>query len=297
MARGMIARTQQARGLDLSMPLHPPPDLSADNGRPTLGVERLFGTPAFARIRSGRVAIVGLGGVGSWTAEALARSGVGMLQLIDLDHIAASNINRQVHALENTLGAAKVQVMAERIRQINPSCELVLSEDFVEAESPLDLLVPRLDWVIDCADNYRVKAALIAACRRHKQRLITVGAAGGMSDPTQIRTIDLAHAEQDSLLARVRKLLRQDYGYSRNLKRRFEVPCVYSLEPVRYAEPDAEACAPAVNSGPGLACTGILGSLVAVTGAMGFAAAAYVLRQLALGRGYREATKAELAEP
>lgn len=257
------------------------------------GVRRLFGQTGFARIQTGRVAVIGVGGVGSWTAEALARSGLGTLQLIDLDHVAESNINRQVHALGSTVGEAKVVVMARRIADINPGCEVVCTDEFVTAEAPSAHLLPGLDWVIDCTDSYRVKAALVAWCRRNRQRLLTVGAAGGMVDPTRIRICDLAHAEQDSLLARVRKLLRQDYGFSRNLKRRFDTPCVYSEEPVGYADSGDN---PVAGGSSGLACTGTLGSLVAVTGAAGFAAAAYVLRQMAAGRGRRLAAELQLTD-
>jgi tRNA threonylcarbamoyladenosine dehydratase len=248
------------------------------------GVRRLYGAEAFARLRAARIAVIGIGGVGSWAAEALARSGVGLLQLIDLDHVAESNINRQVHALGSTCGASKTALMAERIADINPACTVDCREEFVTAEDPAAHLAEGLDWVLDCADDYRVKAALIAWCRRNRQRIITVGGAGGMLDPTRIRLSDLAQAEQDSLLARVRKRLRQEYGFSRNLKRRMDIPCVFSMEQIAYAVDDGEAPS---HPGGGLACTGTLGSLVAVTGAMGFAAAAYVLRQIAAGRGHR----------
>jgi tRNA A37 threonylcarbamoyladenosine dehydratase len=248
------------------------------------GVRRLFGATAHARIQAARIAVIGVGGVGSWAVEALARSGVGFLQLIDLDHVAESNLNRQLHALGSTLGAAKTALLAARIADINPACRVDTREEFVSAEAPGAHLAPGLDWVIDCTDDYRVKAALVAWCRRERQRLVTVGAAGGMLDPTRIRVCDLARAEQDSLLARVRKKLRQDYGFSRNLGRRMEVPCVFSMEAVAYAVGDGEQPG---RVGGGLACSGALGSLVAVTGAMGFAAAAHVLREVAAGRGHR----------
>lgn len=248
------------------------------------GVRRLYGAEAYGRIRSARIAVVGVGGVGSWTVEALARSGVGFLQIIDLDHVAESNINRQLHALGSTLGAAKTALMAARITDINPDCTVDCREEFLSADTPGQHLAARLDWVIDCTDDVRVKAALVAWCRRQRQRLITVGGAGGMLDPTRIRIGDLARAEQDSLLARVRKKLRQDHGFSRNLARRMDVPCVFSMEQIGYTVADGEQ---PMHPGGGLACTGVLGSLVAVTGAMGFAAAAHVLQQIAVGRGYR----------
>jgi len=249
------------------------------------GVRRLYGPQAYARIRAARIAVIGVGGVGSWTVEALARSGVGFLQLIDMDHVAESNINRQLQALGSSLGASKTALMAARIADINPDCAVDCREEFVTPDAPGEHFAARLDWVIDCTDDVRVKAALVAWCRRQRQRLLTVGGAGGMLDPTRIRVCDLARAEQDSLLARVRKKLRQDYGFSRNLARRMEVPCVFSMEQIAYAVADGEGASP---SGNGLACAGALGSLVAVTGAMGFTAAAHVLQQVALGRAHRE---------
>jgi tRNA A37 threonylcarbamoyladenosine dehydratase len=213
--------------------------------------------------------VIGIGGVGSWTAEALARSGIGAITLIDQDHIASSNINRQVHALDSTLGAAKATVMSARIEGINPDCRLSVIDDWVSADNLEALLGGGFDQVLDCIDNFRTKAALIAWCRRRKQAVITVGGAGGRRDPTQLRVADLSRTEPDPLLARTRRLLRQDYGFPRNIQRRFHGPCVYSGE----QEERAEVCDTGETAGA-LSCAGGLGSSVMVTAGMGLVMAA-----------------------
>ena len=239
------------------------------------GVARLYGDAALARLRGARVAVAGIGGVGSWAAEALARSGVGALRLIDLDHVAESNINRQIHALEATLGQAKVVAMAERIAQIDARIEVRCVDDFVSEANVATLLDGPLDFVIDAIDNVRAKAALVAWCRRAGIGLVTVGAAGGQTDPTRIAVADLAHTTQDPLLARLRARLRRDYGFPRAAGKRFRVDAVYSSEPLRY--PDA-ACLP--EAGPqGLNCAGF-GSSVAVTASFGLAAAGRAIDRL-----------------
>lgn len=247
------------------------------------GVRRLYGARAMARIQRAHVCVIGIGGVGSWAAEALARSGVAALTLIDLDHVAESNINRQVHALESELGRAKVEVMAERIHAINPSCRVHRVDEFVSADNLETLLAAEADWIIDCIDRFRVKAALVAWCRRRKRRIITVGAAGGLSDPTAVRVCDLARSVHDPLLAQTRKLLRHRYGFSDNPRRRFDVPCVYSSEQSVYPSDDGEVCRDKPGHAPaaGLSCASALGSVVTVTATMGFAAVAHVLKRLA----------------
>ncbi|MET0065781.1 MAG: tRNA threonylcarbamoyladenosine dehydratase [Candidatus Thiodiazotropha sp.] len=246
------------------------------------GVARLYGQQGLERFARAHVAVVGIGGVGSWAVEALARSGIGQLSLFDLDHVAESNLNRQLPALDETLGMAKVQVMAQRIRSINPDCRVTLHEIFIEQDS-VDLLSQGgYDQVLDCIDNFRVKAAMIAACRRARVPLITLGGAGGQSDPTQIRLADLSRSEHDPLLSRTRKLLRQQYGFTTNQKRRFNVPCVYSLEQQRLPFPSAESCdtgAPAGVEGS-LNCAGY-GSVMTVTAGFGLAAVSHVLDKLA----------------
>jgi len=248
-----------------------------DFGRRFGGLSRLYGVDGLARLRGASVCVVGVGGVGSWAVEALARSGVGAISMIDLDHVAESNMNRQLPALETTLGQAKVVTLRERILTINPACEVQAIEEFVTPENLADLILPEYDWVLDCIDSFRVKAALIAFCRRRRQRVITVGGAGGQCDPSRIRVSDLRKTEQDPLLARTRKVLRRDYGFPGNPRRRFNVPCVWSDEP-QHKPP--EACdAPTDGS---LNCAGY-GASMPVTATFGLVTAGYVIDALANG--------------
>jgi tRNA A37 threonylcarbamoyladenosine dehydratase len=247
------------------------------------GVLKLYGTQAFQRFQQAHIAVIGLGGVGSWVVEALARSAIGELTLIDLDNIAESNVNRQIHAMSGEFGRAKVEAMAERVRLINPACTLHMIEDFVTQDNLTEILNKSISYVFDCIDNFRTKAAMVAYCRRNKIKIVTVGGAGGLTDPQRIRVADLSRTEQDSLLARTRKLLRADYSFPRNLKRRFEVPCVYSDEQVRYLGADGQPCFqnPETQSASGLNCASGLGSSAAVTASFGLAATAYVLNKIA----------------
>ena len=245
------------------------------------GIERLYGAGALLRAGAAHVVVVGIGGVGSWAAEALARSGVGRLTLIDLDHVAESNINRQIQALESTLGAAKVVAMRERILAINPACVVDAVEEFID-ERNLVALIPPCDAVIDAIDHVRAKAALIAHCRRAGIRVVTTGGAGGRTDPTRVEVIDLSRTTQDALASKVRAQLRKDYGFSRDPKKKFGVDCVYSPEQSRRPA-GADSCAvgeqkvdAAIELAAGLNCAGY-GSSVMVTASFGFAAAARVL--------------------
>lgn len=263
----------------------------SDKSRRFGGIDRLYGAGALSRLAAAHVTVIGIGGVGSWAVEALARSGVGRLTLIDLDHIAESNMNRQIHALEPTLGAAKVQAMRERIALINPACEVVCVEEFIDEENVATLVSP-CDAVIDAIDNVRAKAALIAYCRRADIRIVTTGGAGGLMDPTRTEVTDLSRTVQDALASKVRARLRKEYGFTRDPKKKFGVECVYSQE--QAVQPGAganrrhtttDSCAlssEALDGGAGLACAGY-GSSVAVTAAFGFAAAARVLSAIATG--------------
>ena len=237
------------------------------------GVRRLYGSAALERFRRAHVCVIGIGGVGSWAAEALARSGVGRLTLIDLDHVAESNVNRQVHALEATLGQAKVLAMGERITQINPACSLVCVEEFVTVENVAALL-PACDVVVDCIDDVKAKAALVAHCRRSKHAVVTTGGAGGRTDPTHIQVGDLARTTQDALASKLRARLRKEYGFPRDAKKKFGVPCVFSDEQIR--RPATLACDVDEQGLHGLNCAGY-GSSVAVTAGFGLAAAAHCL--------------------
>lgn len=252
----------------------------ADLVRRFSGVDRLYGEAVTQRFRAAHAVVVGLGGVGSWAAEALARSAVGRMTLVDLDHVAESNTNRQIHALGDVYGKAKVDAMAERLRAINPSCRLRAIDEFATPDN-VAMLVDGADVVLDCIDQVVAKAALIAAARAAGVAVITCGAAGGRVDPTRIRCDDLARLAGDPLLARVRHKLRRDHGFPVAGKRtpRFGVPGVYSDEPLRRpaAVRDAEGGS---RPGAALACAGY-GSGVVVTATMGFVAAARALEAIA----------------
>ncbi len=266
------------------------PEPSTENAAPRVdlerrfgGILRLYGSTALERFRAAHVCVLGIGGVGSWAAEALARSAIGQITLVDMDHVAESNINRQLPALDATLGMAKVQVMRERILQINPACVVHAIEDFVTADNLATLLTGDYDYIIDCIDGFRTKARLIAHCRRNRLPVITVGGAGGQVDPTRIRVADLSRTEHDALLSRTRKLLRTEYGFPKNPKRRFDVPCVYSLEnPVFPAADGGISPARPEHATGGLTCAGGLGSAMPVTASFGLAASAHVLKRLAV---------------
>jgi len=244
------------------------------------GIDRLHGHGALARLAAAHVCVVGIGGVGSWAAEALARSGVGRLTLIDLDHVAESNVNRQIHAVSETLGQAKVLAMADRIAAINPACQVAAVEEFI-TEDNVAKLVPACDGVIDAIDQVRAKAALIDYCRREKIAIVTTGGAGGRTDPARMKVDDLSRTTQDALASKVRARLRKDYGFPRDPKKKFGVACVYSDEQTRRPA-TADACD--IDDHPaglhGLNCAGY-GSSVCVTGAFGFAAASRLLGILA----------------
>ena len=266
-----------------------PPDLpeQVDFERRFGGVARLYGQPALERFRAAHVCVIGVGGVGSWIVEALARSAVGALTLIDLDNVAESNINRQIQALSGTIGQAKIDALAERIAQINPYCKVTLVEDFITPDN-LDQMIgagrpgeARYDYVVDAIDSAKAKAALIAYCRAHQLPLITIGGAGGQTDPTKIAVRDLSKTEQEPLLKRVRKLLRVNYGFPRGEKNKFNVDAVFSMEPLQFPDDDASCSLDAdQRSITGINCAGF-GSSVVVTASFGMVAAAHLLRKLA----------------
>ncbi len=229
------------------------------------GIERLYGPEAAARIARGHVCVIGLGGVGSWVVEALARTGVGTLTLVDLDEICASNVNRQLHALSQTIGKGKASTLGERVRAINPEVRVNVIEDFFTESTAEDILAPGYDVVIDCIDNFTNKLIMIKACRRKRQRLIVVGGAGGRRDPTQIKVTDITKAQGDKMLAMLRKKLRQKHDFPR--KGTWSIRCVYSDEvPVL---PEGMACSP-----DGLDCETGYGAVTYVTGTFGFLASA-----------------------
>ncbi|WP_418120308.1 ThiF family adenylyltransferase [Variovorax sp. 350MFTsu5.1] len=245
------------------------------------GLERLYGVAGAARIRDAHVLVVGIGGVGSWAVEALARSGVGCLTMIDLDHVSESNINRQIHALDATVGQAKVEAMRERIAQINPECKVQAIDDFVEPGNWLSLLEAAqavngpATAVIDACDQVKAKVAMAAWARASRATFVTVGAAGGKRQAHKVDIEDLSLVTHDPLLAQLRQRLRKEHGAPRE-GRKIGVACVFSRESV--APPDASC---AIESGDGtLNCHGY-GSVVSVTATFGQCAAGWVLDKIA----------------
>ena len=251
------------------------------------GMDRLYGVAGAQAVRDAHVVVVGIGGVGSWATEALARSGVGRLTLIDLDHVAESNINRQIHALDNTVGQAKVLAMKERIAHINPACEVNCVEEFVDAENwpalidgPASLNNPaslktKVDAVIDACDQVKAKTAMAAWSMKQKVLFISVGAAGGKRMAHKVDIDDLSRTTHDPLLAQLRYRLRREHGAARDGKT-MGVACVYSKESV--APPDASC---AVEGDGSLNCHGY-GSVVSVTATFGQCAAGWVIDQISL---------------
>lgn len=225
--------------------------------------------------------VVGIGGVGSWVAEALARSGVGQLTLIDHDDVTEGNINRQVHADYTTLDQPKVEVMAARIRQISPHCVCNAVDDMLVSNNLEKYLGNQFDYVIDAIDTVRFKVALVYYCKRNDIPIITIGGAGGRTDPAKISITDLSKTWNDALAANVRRRLRSDYGWTRNPKRRFGVDCVFSCEQARYPKPDGSVAynKPGVP-GATLDCDSGYGSLITVTATFGLLAAATVMNRL-----------------
>lgn len=237
------------------------------------GIARLYGQAALDRFQTSRVAVVGLGGVGSWTVEALARSGVGHMTLIDLDEVCLTNINRQLPALSSTIGRLKADVLKERIGEIHPQCEVVVEPVFYTESTSERLLTPGYDLVIDAIDSHFQKCHLLATCRERGIPVISCGSGGGRTDPTAIRSADLTRSFNDRLLMITRKQLRIHYGFPRKGKK-FGIPCVFSEELSRPLPDDVSCDSTRLN------CDGGLGSVTTVTGALGFALASLALKQL-----------------
>ena len=244
------------------------------------GISRLYGLQETDIIRNAHICVIGIGGVGSWAVEALARSGIGKLTIIDHDDIAASNMNRQIHSLSNTLEQSKVETMAERIRLINPQCDCQVIDDFITDNNLEKYLSKEYNYVIDAIDSIKFKTAIIYYCKRNKIPIITTGGAGGLIDPTAITISDLSNTWNDPLAAKVRSQLRHQYGYSRNPKRTFGIPCVFSTEQQRY--PKEDGCVSYAKPGiknVTLDCNLGFGSSSCVTATFGFVAAARAIQK------------------
>lgn len=254
--------------------------MSFDHERRFGGVARLYGPDGAARLRAAHAVVVGIGGVGSWSAEALARTGVGKITLIDLDMVAESNANRQIHALDDVWGKAKVDAMRERIAAINPGCSVACIEDFVTPDNVSSVLVGDFSVVIDAIDQVRAKVGMVAYCHGRGLPIVVAGAAGGQLDPTRVAVSDLSQTVQDPLLAKVRAQLRREHGFPRNGKK-FGVSAVFSSEPLRY--PTAGASCEASGAPAGLNCAGF-GSSVCVTAVFGMVAAARAIELITTGQ-------------
>lgn len=248
-------------------------------------LERLYGEKATERLAQTHVFVAGVGGVGSWVVESLARSGIGQLTIADLDHVAESNINRQIHALSSTIGKAKIEAMAERIREINPHCQLNLIDDFIDENNVKDYLAQyRPDFLLDCTDQVKAKIAMLLEARRHNIRFIMCGGAGGKNDVFSLRHTDLAYVKNDNLLGRIRQILRKQHQYpkgSDSKGRALKRPPKMGVDCVWY---DQEAVLPDLWVNPehapqGLSCAGY-GSSVAVTASMGMAVSGLVMNYL-----------------
>jgi tRNA A37 threonylcarbamoyladenosine dehydratase len=258
----------------------------ADDGSPDLArrfaaVDRLYASGSGAALSHKKVVVAGIGGVGSWVVEALARSGVGALSLIDLDHIAESNINRQIHALGSTLGQSKIHAMATRVADINPTCQVTCHDAFVEVNNVQDVIDADADLVIDCIDQVHAKIAMILTCHQRQQPLLVCGAAGGKTDALSLRRGDLRDATHDALLARIRHILRKQHGFARaQVKRtpKMGVETFWFAQPTLVPAAWSEG-AVAPESGAALACAGY-GSAVTVTATLGFVVAGEAIARL-----------------
>lgn len=235
---------------------------------------KVYGDAAAALLPQLHICVVGIGGVGSWSVEALARAGVGHITIIDPDDIAESNTNRQLHALSSTLEQSKVEVMRSRVLEINPDCHCHAIDDMLVENNLEKYISTEFDYVIDAIDSIRFKAALIHFCRRRKIAIVTVGGAGGRTDPLKIGVADLTQTWNDPLAAKVRSRLRSDYGFSKNPKRRFSVECVYSHEQPWYPAGDGSVthAKPGVK-GLKLDCDQGYGAVGYVTSVFGLVAA------------------------
>ena len=253
-------------------------------------MQRLYGQEKAHFIPHLHICVIGIGGVGSWAVEALARSGVGEITLIDNDDIALSNINRQIHTLDSTIDQAKVLAMQERVLQINPQCRCHAIDDLV-TQNNLDKYFQKehsFDYVIDAIDSAKHKSALIYYCKRNKIPIISTGGAGGLLNPTAIEVLDLSKTYNDPLAAKVRSELRYRYNFSRNTKKRFGVECVFSTEQQVYPQADGSiGQAKPDTKGVSLDCNFGYGSSSCVTSVFGFVAAARVIEK-ALDRAIRQ---------
>lgn len=239
------------------------------------GIGRLYTPEGLAKLRQSHVCVIGIGGVGSWAVEALARTGIGKITMIDMDDICVTNINRQIHAMTGTVAQLKTEAMKERVEKINPECVVEIIDDFITPENIPEYLNRGYDYVLDAIDSVRTKVALIAYCKRNKIKLITTGGAGGQTDPSKIQIADLSKTIQDPLAARVRSLLRKEYNFSQNPKRKFGIDCVFSTQPLIFPKM-GEGCEVSAT----MNCANGFGAVTMVTATFGFFAVSRLVDKL-----------------
>jgi tRNA A37 threonylcarbamoyladenosine dehydratase len=246
------------------------------------GIAKLYGQDGLQKLRAAHVCVIGIGGVGTWAVEALARSGIGALTLVDLDEVCVTNINRQSHALTETIGRAKVEVMAKRIHAINLECRVTAESKFFNEQTADELLAPKFDFVLDAIDDVTNKILLLVSCREKKLPVISCGGAGGRRELTSVRLGDLSKASHDKLLSEVRRRLRKEHHFPAE-NHIMKIPCVYSVEKTVFPQPDGSIgkMRAKTNEVSRLNCDGGLGSATFVTGAFGFAAAGFIVQKIA----------------
>lgn len=246
------------------------------------GIGRLFGSTGLEAVRKARVCVIGIGGVGVWAAEALARSGIGSLSLVDMDDLCYSNTNRQLHALDGNYGKLKVDAMAERVRLINPECQIDARAEFFTASSCDRILDSQPDYIVDAIDSLKNKCLLLSECKKRGIPVVTTAGAGGRRDPTLVRVGDLTEAFNDPLAAQVRKKLRREYAFPGEREGPFGIACVYTKERAVYPRADGTVCSEKeAGADYRLNCDVGFGTAAFVTGAFGLAAAGWVVQDLA----------------
>ena len=248
------------------------------------GIARLYGTEGLKRLSRAHVCVIGLGGGGCWVVEALARTGVGRLTLVDMDEVCLSNITRQLHALDDTIGRSKAELLADRVAKISPVCKVVIEECFFTESTMHRLLEPSFDFVVDAIDTTKYKCLLISEVRKRGLNIITCGGAGGRIDPSRVQVADLAYTLNDPLLLQVRKRLRQQYGFPSHRRQKFKIDCVFSDElPLFPAEDGSVSCEREKGGDYRLNCDLGFGSATFLTGTFGFFMAAELVRRIASG--------------
>jgi len=242
------------------------------------GIARLYGKTGLKRLREAHVAVIGVGGVGSWAVEALARSGIGKLTLVDADEVCVSNVNRQLPALDGEIGLSKVDVLERRVKAIHPGCSVSARQDFFTPDTANEILTPGFDFVFDAIDSLGHKAVLISQCKERGIRVIASGGAGGRKNGAAVRVSDLAQASHDPLLQKLRRKLRAEFGFPADAKEPFGIPCVYSPE-----LPMAPEICEAGEKGLRMDCNSGYGAVTFVTGTFGFIGAGWIVNQLVAG--------------